>query len=251
MQPVGIGHPERVTDQEHPAGRVERIGVRPHGELQLLDLAVGRHPRDEPVGITVHAFAVEIGDEVHVLIRVVPHGLRAGQVGDGGHTVGGIQHRSGRRGIGGRGGLPRFRCAGHGEGDERDDWQKVVTHGTAPVSECNAGWAGAWGTATRQGGGPIVDQDDDVPCLARAHSTSAWAAASRPVGSTPNRSRNRLRHERELIGSGFRSFRSPARNALRSNGRVYMISEPSSARGHSSRGRSRYNSTPLPSGSRR
>ena len=42
-----------------------------------------------------------------------------------------------------------------------------------------------------------------------------------------------------------------ANNESRSSGRVYIARPPSGVRGHSSWGRSQYNSTPLPSGSRK
>lgn len=59
------------------------------------------------------------------------------------------------------------------------------------------------------------------------------------------------RGKRRLAGShGGRDHEASASSARRSSGRV-NIATPSSARGHSSRGRSRYSSMPFPSGSRR
>ena len=94
----------------------------------------------------------------------------------------------------------------------------------------------------------LLDEILRLPVEERLHCAttgSRLAATSlRPLlGMTPNDRGEAHAHPSPMGGSW--SSRS------RFRGRVTMASAPSAVRGHSSAGRSRYSSTPLPSGSRR
>ena len=73
----------------------------------------------------------------------------------------------------------------------------------------------------------------------------------RQSSSTPARPHRQIRAD-EIAPEGPRWPRQPsssASRARRSSGSVTIASPPTAVRGHSSRGRSQYSSTPLPSGS--
>jgi hypothetical protein len=116
---VHVRNPERVPAQDHAARHVQRRGSRTRHEPQALHCALRPDPADEAVAVPiVPARLAETRYEVHILFRVVPNRLRAGQPGNR------VNDRTRVRDAGGRyGGIAlRRRITGAGAG--RDEQRK-------------------------------------------------------------------------------------------------------------------------------
>ena len=117
-----------------------------------------------------------------------------------------------------------------------DEMSDAVAHGTVTFAQTTSAVNGA-------------DKGSGQRSPRPASTTGRYCKGDPPPGLTPPMEREWLiRHSLSLVQ---RASSSSASKPSTSSGRVTIASPPSGVRGHSSRGRSRYSSTPLSSGSRR